>query len=133
MHAPRFDSVKAYNIYKIPDPCIPTRRSLVLPSPPAANRSVSRMKVPLQGEERIIVGVHAPRHAQGVCGETRLRSLFRTTKIRFYPTIFATRTCKVMYLYFLLPCRIRCPKGRGRKWALGSAIVKAVEGRQDTN
>ena len=51
-------------------------------------KSVSTPQV-LRGEEKI-VAVHAPRHAQGMCGETRHRSLFRTTKIRFYPAIFAT-------------------------------------------
>ena len=61
---------------------------------------------PIQGEERI-VGVHAPRRAQGVCGETRRRSLFRTTKIRFYPTIFAT---------FCFLAELGAQKGP--KWAL---------------
>ena len=43
----------------------------------------------VRGEERI-VGVHAWGRAQVVYGETRRRSLFRTTKIIFYPTIFST-------------------------------------------
>ncbi len=60
----------------------------------------------VQGEERI-VGVHAPRRAQGVCGETRRRSLFRTTKIRFYPTIFST---------FCFLAELGAQKGP--KWAL---------------
>ena len=50
---------------------------------------------------------HAPRRAQGVCGETRRRSLFRTTKIRFYPTIFAT---------FCFLAELGAQKGP--KWAL---------------
>ena len=57
-------------------------------------RKVSNVAT-LQGEEsennsHSELVAHAPRRAQGVCGETRRCNLFRTTKIRFYPTIFAT-------------------------------------------
>ena len=35
-------------------------------------------------------------------------------------------------LYFLLPCRVRCPKG-AKNGLLAAPSSKAVEGRQDTN
>ena len=61
----------------------------------------------VQGEERI-VGVHAPRRAQGVCGETRRRSLFRTTKIRFYPTIFSVFFFFFSWVVYIARCGQGC-------------------------
>ena len=50
---------------------------------------------------------HAPRRAQGVCGETRRRSLFRTTKMKYLSTIFST-------FCFLVELGAQ----KGPKWAL---------------
>ena len=51
--------------------------------------------------------MHAPRRAQGVCGETRRRSLFRTTKMKYLSTIFST-------FCFLVELGAQ----KGPKWAL---------------